>query len=88
MKTINLKRVTNTLSEKEMKNTVGGVDKVSFAEEPPNDALAGTTSSPKIDACKGKPYNSPCSYQCNGKTYYGKCIYPLFGSTLYCSDLN
>lgn len=72
MKKINLKGISDVLSAKELKNILGG----------------SSSGSPKVDACKGKEYASPCSWEYDGKTYTGKCCGSFMGSPVHCTDLN
>jgi hypothetical protein len=80
MKTINLKGISNPLSEGEMKDVKGGAQPGSggfdqFMLPNDDDAGAGVTC-PEGDPCKGKNTNDSCT--CNGKSGY--CwSYPFAG---------
>jgi len=63
MKKLNLSGVTNTLSEKEMKEVLGGAK-----ADPPNNPLTIEEA-----ACAGKSFGSGCSMEGSGFTVSGNC---------------
>jgi natural product precursor len=96
MKKINLRGISESLNEEELKNVVGGsqggVGGMDSMQVMPDDdggsvAVAGQLS-PKQEACKDKPIGASCSFKDNrGVTQYGKCV-SFYGRPKHCSDLN
>jgi bacteriocin-like protein len=87
MKTINLKRVTETLSEKELKNVVGGNplnfenaddDNPALAGEGPGYVLPEVCISPK---CSAERANKYCCFWSTPRSKFidGECWYIPFG---------
>ena len=75
MKTINLKGVSNTLSDNEMKMVKGGGDTtILIPPAPPEDI-----------PCAGLAAGSECSVTWSGGVKTGHCYYPKGSSTLKCS---
>jgi len=73
MKKINLKGISEILSEKELKNVVGGGS---------NDI-----DTSKITACSGKSDCDSCSFLWGGRTSYGICAFDSLSTfKYYCSD--
>jgi bacteriocin-like protein len=66
MKTINLRGISETLNEKELKNVMGGVQQYMFAEAPTDNGGGGGGCSAKANNCLGES----CTKD-NGKP--GKC---------------
>ena len=88
MKKINLKGMLNPLSEREMKNVVGGLD---FPMIMPEDGggSGGGTLTPKQEACKPpKVIGGYCEFKDdNGVLRGGRCVQILW-SPPHCSNLN
>jgi len=75
MKTINLRGITESLSESEMKKVVGGKDVPIVL---PDD----TTLTPMQVLCKDKVPWAACKYLLSGGDVPGQCVYR--GNTLEC----
>jgi bacteriocin-like protein len=67
MKKISLRGISEILSEKELKNVVGGVEKQTYQNEPEEPETVGEA------ACKGKLPNSPCTISWSGGTVTYLC---------------
>ncbi|MDR0542744.1 MAG: hypothetical protein LBH19_11130 [Dysgonamonadaceae bacterium] len=87
MKTINLRGITNPLSEEELKKVKGGMDQPKVMPDHQEvDGGGGGTVSPKIEACKGLKENDRCAYEDENKVFRrGRCL-TLLGPR-HCSDL-
>ena len=96
MRTINLKGITTSLSENEMKYVKGGnplsleiANPDLLADDGGDDGFGANPLSPKQEACKSpKKDGDPCSFvDDRGRTQYGKCV-TIYGRPRHCSDLN
>ncbi|MDR0231173.1 MAG: TIGR04149 family rSAM-modified RiPP [Dysgonamonadaceae bacterium] len=100
MKKINLKGISEALSEKELKNVIGGNtilegpsgeikmggDDLQVVQAALNDDMMPAELSPKQEACKDKPIGAACSFKYQGRTYYGTCQSYIY-QPKHCSDL-
>ena len=99
-KVISLRGLSEILSEKEMKNVMGG----SYASLCLGNWMCSSDEYcdwyylscykknngpyPKVEACDGKSPGASCSTEYNGQTYKGICIIDQFNAgDLYCSDV-
>ncbi|MDR0865074.1 MAG: hypothetical protein LBO74_09120 [Candidatus Symbiothrix sp.] len=91
MKKINLRGISETLGEKELKNVTGGIyNSDTLGSEGLHDfdggSGSGTNESPRITACNGKSATSQCTWKdANDKVHSGRCV-ALLGA-FYCADL-
>ena len=86
MKTINLRGITESMSEREMKLVKGGLDQPMVYLD---NQLGGgnATACDKITPCKDKTYKASCSYTCNGQSLTGRCCDSGGFTAMHCSDL-
>ena len=98
LKKINLRGLSEVLSEKELKNVMGGGSGSNFCL---TDSMCGNgeycdwwyfhcapkaTDTPKIDACAGVSEYGRCVWDdAAGTTHNGRCLQFAFGP-LHCSD--
>jgi hypothetical protein len=72
MKTINLRGITNPLSEEELKKVKGGMDQPKVM--PDNQEVDGDGGGTGEKPCDGKKCGDPCTFvNQNGYTKYGTC---------------
>jgi len=101
-KTINLRGLQDVLSEKQMKNVMGGSggsggsDCKPFSSIPPccpNESWSwwylrcmSNGDTPKIDSCEGKSEGDDCTWIWNGSAQYGFCTTIGGWTQLHCAN--
>jgi natural product precursor len=73
LKKISLKNLSDMLSDRELKNVMGG--------------CGGNNDCDKKSPCSEKSSGDSCRYRCNGVTLSGKCCTLQGWTEMHCSDL-